>query len=228
LSGGFNPTGTIIFRLYPPSNTPIMDAGQTVVLTSEMFRVLIHQGLASTETAVLGPKIIHLVYKEDWQGLAALLAPYQNGDSSQPQWSMMNLTILCHEPWARLRQPEVNAERAESYLTYEGVRELVAPKDVCAAVPRPKEDALYGPLRNSSVPILFINGDADPQDPPENVARARDRYPNSLSVTAPGQSHSFTGLSCHGSILKDFFVQGSTKGLNTDCLAEVDLPAFVK
>jgi hypothetical protein len=47
-----------------------------------------------------------------------------------------------------------------------------------------------------------------------------------LSVVAPGQAHSFTGLDCHGSILKDFFARGSIDGLNTDCLAQVELPAF--
>ena len=129
---------------------------------------------------------------------------------------------------ARLRRSEMADTSAGSYLTYEAVRKLVAPEDVCAAMPRPKEAAIYGPLRNSSVPILFINGDADPQDPPENVARARERYPNSLSVTAPGQSHGFTGLRCHASILADLFASGSTKDLNTDCLAQVELPPFVK
>jgi pimeloyl-ACP methyl ester carboxylesterase len=211
-----------------PVPTPIMDAGQPLVFTPEAFGVLVHKALTTTETAVLVPKLTHLVYMEDWEGLADLLAPYQNDDGTQPQWSMMNLAILCHEEWARLRRSETTAGSAGSYLTYDAVRKLVAPEDVCAAMPRPKESALYGPLRNSTVPILFINGGADPQDPPGNVARAKERYPNSLSVTAPGQSHGFTGLRCHASILADLFAQGTTDGLNTECLAEVELPAFVK
>jgi pimeloyl-ACP methyl ester carboxylesterase len=220
---------TVLARLdEAPITTPVMEAGQTVVLTSEAFRVLVHQGLAATETAVLLPKIIHLAYLEDWHGLAALLAPYQNGDSTDPQWSIMNLTILCHEPWARLRRSETPDESAGSYLTYDAIRKIVGSEEVCAAIPRPKEAALYGPLRDSPVPILFINGEADPQDPPENVAGARERYPNSLRVTAPGQSHNFTGLRCHASILADLFASGSTNGLDTACLAEVELPAFVK
>ena len=211
-----------------PLETPIMDMGQPLVFTPEAFTVLVHKALTTTETTVLVPKLIHLVYTEDLKGLENLLAPYMTDDSTQPQWSMMNLTILCYEEWARLRRSEMADTSTGSYLTYEAVRKLVAPEDVCAAMPRPKEAAIYGPLRNSPVPILFINGDADPQDPPENVAHARERYPNSLSVTAPGQSHGFTGLHCHASILADLFASGSTKGLNTDCLAQVELPPFVK
>jgi len=63
--------------------------------------------------------------------------------------------------------------------------------------------------------MLFFNGEADPQDPPENVAGAKQRYPDSLVLVAPGQAHGFTGIPCRASIVADFFASGSVAGLAT-------------
>jgi hypothetical protein len=60
------------------------------------------------------------------------------------------------------------------------------------------------------------------------VTNAKQRYPNSLGLVAPGQAHDFTGISCHASILADFIARGSVEGLATDCLAQVALPPFVR
>ena len=126
-----------------------------------------------------------------------------------------------------MRPDKIAEASAESYLKYADIRALTVPEEICAAMPPPKAEALdYGPLKESSIPILFFNGDADPQDPPENVAPAKERYPNSLVLVAPGQSHGFTGIPCHASIMADFFATGSTTGLQTSCLWQVGLPAI--
>jgi hypothetical protein len=39
--------------------------------------------------------------------------------------------------------------------------------------------------------MLFINGAADPKDPPANVAGAARAYPNSLALTVPNQAHDY-------------------------------------
>jgi pimeloyl-ACP methyl ester carboxylesterase len=208
-----------------PIDHPV--TGQPLVLTAELFRTSIHGALTSTPTAVFIPRYIHLVYTEDWKELAAFLAPFLRDDDAAPQWKIMNLTILCHEEWARSSRAETVAASGGSYLTYEDVRALAVPEEICAAMPQPKAEALYGPLRNSSVPILFFNGAADPQDPPENVAGAKTRYPNSLLLVAPGQAHGFTGIPCRAAIVADFLERGSTEGLEASCLQDVPLPDFV-
>jgi pimeloyl-ACP methyl ester carboxylesterase len=213
-----------------PVTLPITDpsTGQPVLLTPEFFRSTVHGALVSTPTVVLVPRFIHLVYAEDWSGLAALIAPFFSDASATPQWIMMNLTILCYEDWAKNRPAETTTASAGSYLKYGDVRALSVPEDICAAMPRPKAEALYGPVANSSVPVLFFNGEADPQNPPENVAGAKRRYPNSLSLVAPGQAHGFTGIPCRASIVADFIARGSGGGVRAECLEQVELPAFVK
>jgi pimeloyl-ACP methyl ester carboxylesterase len=209
-----------------PINNPATD--QPFVLTAKIFRTSIHGALTSTPTVAAVPQYIHLVSTEDWSELATLLSPYINSDSSVSQWRIMNLTILCYEDWAKIRRAETVEASAESYLTYDDVRALTVPENICATIPQPKPQALYGPLADSSVPVLFFNGEADPQDPPENVAIAKQRYPNSLSLVAPGQAHGFTGIPCRDLIVADFIERGSVDGLSTQCLEQVALPAFLK
>jgi pimeloyl-ACP methyl ester carboxylesterase len=215
---------------HAPITVPITNpaTGKPLVITPLIFETTVHGALVDTPTVPLIPKLIHLLYTEDWQALTGLLAPYLNEASAMSHWNIMNLTILCFEDWARDRPAETTAASAKSYLTYDGVQALTVPAKICAEMPKPKAEALYGPLANSSVPILFFNGEADPQNPPENVAGAKQRYPNSLSLVAPGQAHGFTGIPCHASILADFFARGSVEGLASDCLEQVELPPFVK
>jgi hypothetical protein len=58
------------------------------------------------------------------------------------------------------------------------------------------------------------------------VAGARDRYPNSLTVIAPGQDHGDTGIPCRDRFIAAFIDSGSTAGLDTGCLQEEPLPPF--
>jgi hypothetical protein len=48
----------------------------------------------------------------------------------------------------------------------------------------------------SNVPIVFVNGTADPTDPPANVAAAPATMPNALLVSVPGGSHEVGPTGC--------------------------------
>ena len=77
-----------------------------MLLTTEIFRTTVHKALVSTQTAALAPLFIHLIYLEDWNGLAIFLAPFMSPASETPQWNLMNLTIVCNEDWAKIRPEE--------------------------------------------------------------------------------------------------------------------------
>ena len=87
----------------------------------------------------------------------------------------------------------------------------------------------YGPPRVTDTPVLMINGTADPQEPPANMAGAQRIWPNSLQIIEPGQSHSIdinAWNQCDGTLVRTFVETASVKGLNTGCLAQVTLPQF--
>ena len=113
-----------------------------------------------------------------------------------------------------------------SYLTYEDVRRYTVPEKACALIPRPQDSALNQAYKPSMVPVLLINNEADFQNPLENIADAKEYYPNSLTVVAPAQGHGYTGIECRTQFVSVFIEKGTTEGLNTDCLQNVTLPQF--
>jgi pimeloyl-ACP methyl ester carboxylesterase len=106
------------------------------------------------------------------------------------------------------------------------VRALTLPEDVCTAVPPPPAEVLYGPATPVDVPVLLMNGEADPQDPPANVAGAGEAFPDSVSLTVPNQGHHFAATPCQTGIFAAFIDRASTTGLPSDCLRDTPAPPF--
>jgi pimeloyl-ACP methyl ester carboxylesterase len=182
----------------------------------------LHALLRDTQTAPLLPLILHAAAAGDWQTVLDVAPPTSPDDS--PGWRVMGLTILCHEPWAVLRPARTDAAR--SYLGYVDVRAMTVPENICAVVPRPEPAALYGPSVPVAVPTLWLNGDADPQDPPENLVGLHHFYPTSEIVIMPGQAHSYAGTDCLRTIITTFVRTASTAGLESECMAETLAPSF--
>lgn len=66
--------------------------------------------------------------------------------------------------------------------------------------------------------MLLILGDADPQNPPANVADAPRELPNSLTVVLPGHAHTVGNLGCMPSIIEAFVQAGTVDGLDVSCV----------
>lgn len=106
------------------------------------------------------------------------------------------------------------------------MRSSTVPEDVCAAVPAPPPAALYAVPTPVDVPVLLLNGEADPQDPPGNVAGADRLYPDSLALTNPNEGHHYPSTACEAGIIGAFVHAGAVAGLRTDCLAGTPAPPF--
>jgi hypothetical protein len=113
-----------------------------------------------------------------------------------------------------------------SYLSYADVRAMTVPEGLCAAVPRPDPAAIYAAPVPVAVQMLFINGEADPQDPPANVASAARTYPSSRTLTATGESHQFAGVACLAGVIDAFIADPSSPELPAACLARPPGVAF--
>jgi hypothetical protein len=86
------------------------------------------------------------------------------------------------------------------------------------------------PQPSSQVPVLILNGEVEPIDPPDNMAGATELWPNSLSLIAPYQGHSISdmnAISCWFLILNEFIQSGSVDGLNKSCMQNIQPPSFV-
>jgi pimeloyl-ACP methyl ester carboxylesterase len=196
---------------------------QPVRFTRDDLGPSLHNMLRDARTAVQLPRLLHEAARGDWSGVTQNVKASLRGMdplvASAPQmWQLMALTIQCHEPWAQLRPGPTQTASEHSYLRLKDVQALSVQPSLCAAVPRPDPAALYAPPVQLPTPMLLINGDLDPQDPPSNVESAHRLYPNSLALVATDESHSMTNSNCLSSIVGRFFQTASTDSLPTDCL----------
>jgi hypothetical protein len=71
----------------------------------------------------------------------------------------------------------------------------------------------------------MISGELDPVTPPAAAERARRTLPDSLHLVARGQSHAIDEP-CTSGLVARFLAAGSTRGLDTSCLARLPPLAF--
>jgi pimeloyl-ACP methyl ester carboxylesterase len=121
---------------------------------------------------------------------------------------------------------EVAAQRADSYYAAAMLENARWWEQACSVMPTAGVAAGYGPAATSDVPVLMLNGGADPQDPPANMAGASQLWPNSVRVVEPGQGHRILSWGCRESIVAAFVDAGTADGLDTTCLQRVVLPPF--
>jgi pimeloyl-ACP methyl ester carboxylesterase len=201
--------------------------GRSGQMTRDDLATGIHELLLDTSTAAVLPRLLHSAAAGNWADALAAQPGAEPEESDGPSGlQVMNLTIMCWEPWASLRRAQTDAAAEGSYLRYPDVRAMTLPEDVCAVVPRPPAEAMYGPVTPVDVPVLLMNGAADPQDPPANVAGAREAFPDSVSLTVPNQGHHFAITACQAGILAAFVDRASTTGWSSECLRDTPAPPF--
>lgn len=142
----------------------------------------------------------------------------------------MERVIRCGEKWAAF-DPDAVARLSEgSYL--KGWDVSLAQNQALSCRYTPRGEMLEGmdPQTGSQVPVLVMNSDIDPIDPPENMVGAKALWPNSLSLVLPYHGHSlsdYEAIACMWSIQSQFIQNGSVDGLDTGCLNKIQPLAFV-
>jgi pimeloyl-ACP methyl ester carboxylesterase len=209
------------------THTPYPYTGESIVLDVRTFAGLVHGSLADVRRLGDLPSLIHAAHVGDWEVVARAVRSSVPPPGSDTQQLVMSQVIRCSEAWARFDPAEVARLGMASYGREAMVQNAIAQAETCRFTPAglvPEDDAQ--PV-SSTVPTLLIVGDADPQDPPANIADASLELPNSTTVIVPGQSHTVGHLGCMPSIIAAFIQAGSSAGLNVSCAATgVPLPPF--
>jgi pimeloyl-ACP methyl ester carboxylesterase len=194
----------------------------TVTFTRDYFAEIVRVITLEEKNAVGLPRAIHRAYAlDDWTDFTRAAYTYGAGDWG-PQ--MMEHVIRCGEKWAAFTPREVARLGAGTYL--EGWYNQLAASHAFACELTPKGEMPEGTSDqpHSQVPVLLLIGDADPQNPPENVAGYQELWPNSLLVVEPYQGHwlsDFNEIMCRWSIETQFIQEGSVQGLDTSCMKTV-------
>jgi pimeloyl-ACP methyl ester carboxylesterase len=141
--------------------------------------------------------------------------------------SIIGYPIRCAEPWARFQPGQVSGTGSYYYQYWmENARWW---QYTCTLIPDPGAAARYGPQKPSDVPVLMINGTADPQDPPANMSGAQNIWPNGRLLAEPGQAHGIdlqAWLQCDADLVQAFVQRANARQLDASCLTHVAPPAL--
>jgi hypothetical protein len=203
--------------------------GGTLVLTAQLFATAVHQLLLSADTAAELPWVVHtLATAPDRvsavREVAARVGDVLGGDGPV---LVMQYATRCNEAWARFDPSAVLTDGRDSYYRDVALASARSWQQACAAFPRAGEAADVGPAAVVRSPVLIINGSADPQDPPASMAGVSQRWPESLQLVEPEQSHNVSRWACQETLIDVFIERGTVAGLPVDCLATVPPPRFV-
>lgn len=188
------------------------------------FAAAVHQGLIDATSAARLPWLIHTAATGDWATVGSVL----KAAAPPPEQGILVMSgiIRCSEAWGRFDPEETRKLSAGSYYLEAELGMARNQFMACPFAPNGIVPANDGAAATGSMPVLFLVGEADPQDPPENIADAASDFPNSLTVVAPGLGHTVGHLGCLPQVIDAFVLAGSTAGLDTSCVASMTLPTF--
>lgn len=196
-------------------------SGKLAVMDLAAAGPSVHNALLTGAAAAQLPLAIHLAVENRWdQGGELVPAPPSGGATL-----VMADEIFCSESWARFDPAEAARDGAESYLLPSRLAKAQELATLCRYLPTgvvPANDA--SPVR-TTIPILWLTGDGDPQDPPANLTAVPSQEPNSLIVVMPAQEHVIGHLGCGPAVIASFVDAGTTNGLDTACVAQGAAPS---
>lgn len=137
------------------------------------------------------------------------------------------LAAVCAEDVAFIDPAEVEHASRGTFLGDFRARQQLA---ACAVWPAAKLPPSTMTPVDSPVPALLISGERDPVTPPSGAERVARHLPNALHLVIADGSHGLggmEGIDCFGDLLTRFIEAGTTKNLDTSCLATVKRPAFL-
>lgn len=146
------------------------------------------------------------------------------GDLGAPSPHLMAWSIWCNEPWAGLDAKGPWGTDFDSYTA----AKLAGLRQGCTFFPKRAEPRSLWSLSSSSlVPVLALEGGADPQDPAANLSDLKQHFPDSRSVIFRHIGHEFGFGACVDQVTADFVDRRTTKGLDTSiCASAILVPPF--
>lgn len=189
-------------------------------MTGDQLAGVVHALLLDMQKAPSIPLVVSRAAKGDY----APLNQQGPGDLGSVSLQLMTWSIWCSEPWAGLdAQPPWGTEFDTYTVAY-----IAAFRLGCRFFPKRAEPAsLWTFSTPSRIPVLVVEGGADPQDPVSNLSDLQQHFPDSRIVILPHVGHEFSIGGCVGQIVTDFVDHGTTKGLDTTrCAGQITVPPF--
>ena len=207
-----------------PRNT--MAYGRKVTLDSDSVAATVHALSLDAGEAALLPAIIHLAARGDYTALARQYVDWVGSNFDARLQLVMALEIQCSEPWARFAPAAVERAGDGSYFANVSRARAALFARACRYVPRGIVPRGSEQLVRSSVPVLFLAGDSDPQDPVANLHGWRRLFPNGRLLVVHGGTHGVVADGCVPLVVGRFVSEGTARALDTACVGLFRPPPF--
>lgn len=203
---------------------------EPLVVDADMIASAVHDVLLDAKTQVELPLMVHVLAtaKDRNAVLGALVKATSSASTTTSSGNqMLDYAILCNEPWAANDPSQLVGKGSFEYHSdFENAEWW---QYVCSMIPRAGAAAGSGRLTRSLVPVLSFNGEEDPQDPPSNMAGAKELWPNLLEIDVPDQGHLYNldlSAACDIPLVETFIERGTTTHLHTSCYSTLPSPSF--
>jgi pimeloyl-ACP methyl ester carboxylesterase len=138
----------------------------------------------------------------------------------------MYWAIRCAEGWSRADPAEVELQGAGTEFLESARNDAALQGTVCPLLGEPLPAPDTGRVPRSRVPVLFLVGGLDPQDPLANVSDARRSLPNAQILLVPGAGHGSVQLGCLRHVVGRFFTSRRVTAADRSCASAVRPPPF--
>ena len=201
---------------------PVTGAPTEIHLSERAFgdalRVMMYRAPSAREI----PFLLEQATAGDFRPIAAAALRSNRGIYTGARLGL-NYAITCNEFVSRIRPDEVETATRGSFLGAWRVRAQMA---ACADWPRTELPAGYFEPFRLQTPALLVSGEADATGANGRWGREVASFmPNGVHVIVPGAGHTPEN-ECLRSLRHAMFRSGTTKGLDTGCIAKLARPPF--
>jgi pimeloyl-ACP methyl ester carboxylesterase len=171
------------------------------------------------------PFVLHRAAGGDYRDLlTAWEATFADGDFTSRQ--LMYWAILCGEGWARTDPAEVRRWGAGTEFLEASLGMALNLQAACPLLGPPLPAPDTGVVPRSRLPVLFLVGGMDPQDPLENVEAAHASLPKAQILVVPGAGHGSLQYGCLPNVTARFLSTHRLTAGDRACAAAVLPPPF--
>lgn len=188
-------------------------------LTKGRVAEWIRTKLYRPSSASILPWAIHRAYAGDWSPIAEDVL--SNDDDSDFSFGLF-FAITCNDDVAFLRNEDVMAQTQGTFLGDDRVRQQQA---ACKYWPKVALPRGYREPVHSSVPALFVTGDADGGTPLWYTRHVVEGFSNAVEVVIRGQGHTEWN-DCVSQLYQGLVRSGSVRGLKASKCEPIARPPF--
>lgn len=170
------------------------------------------------------PRLIHDAATGDAAGLATAVVQLRRAVDGIIA-SGMHLSVSCSDDGSRLDLAAARRDDGRTFLGSSRVRMLA---DACREWRTPGGSRDGASAVRSSVPVLLVSGELDPNTPPRHAEDALRTLPNGRHVVLAGVAHGWNNVDqCGAAFVADFVARASAQGLDVACARVSNAPRFV-